>query len=162
MTGEQQPIRGWRTEATAPRRVHASWRALGAVIVGAIASYSFLLWLAAESIPPWSWTCTSSGLQAGANCDTGPLYALVGLGCLVGGLVASALVRGPEGIVWIVLGVFLGLAPLAFFFEVRNAATEVSGMASGLLVVVAVIEVPPILLGYGLGRLLARLRSQAR
>lgn len=100
--------------------------------------------------------CATQGLSASCAID-GILISPV---LLVGaGLGASLLARGRTGLGFVMLGVLAGMLAIPVVASVAGNPVPIDPVQG---VIATVWFVPPVLIGYGVGRGLARLRARPR
>jgi hypothetical protein len=76
-----------------------------------------------------------------------------------GGLLASGLASGRAGLGFVILGVLAGMAAIPVVASLAGNPVPIDPVQG---VIAAVWFMPPVLLGHGVGRGLARLRSRSR
>jgi hypothetical protein len=100
--------------------------------------------------------CASRGLSSSCAMD-GILVSPVLLAG--GGLAASFLARGRAGLGFVMLGVLVGMFSIPVLASVAGNPVPIDPVQG---VIATVWFMPPVLLGYGVGRGVARLRSRRR
>jgi len=100
--------------------------------------------------------CATRGLSASCAID-GILVSPVLLA--IAGLGASLLARGRTGLAFVLLGVLVGLVAIPVVASVAGNPVPIDPVQG---VIAAIWFTPPVLIGYGVGRGLARLRARSR
>ncbi len=100
--------------------------------------------------------CATHGLSASCAID-GILVSPVLLAAA--GLGASLLAHGRAGLVFVMLGVLVGMVAIPIVASVAGNPVPIDPVQG---VIAAVWFMPPVLIGHGVGRGLARLRARSR